>query len=107
MYNPFVEVINQVLPEPQAGLLNGILFGIRARLPKDLYEGLITTGTVHIVALSGQNIAILTKIISEVTLTLGRKVSSLLTVASVVGFVAFVGAEPTIVRAAIMGSLSL
>lgn len=107
MYNPFVEVINQVLPEPQAALLNGILFGIRARLPQSLYEALITTGTVHIIALSGQNIVILTRIISEVTLILGRRASSLLTIASVVGFVAFVGVEPTIVRAAIMGSLSL
>lgn len=107
MYNPFIGIVNQVLPEPQAALLNGILFGIRAQLPRELYEGLITTGTVHIIALSGQNIAILARILSEVTLIFGRKVSSLMTLAGVVGFVAFVGGEPTIIRAAIMGSLSL
>ena len=107
MTNPFIEVINQVLPEPQASLLNGILFGIKAHFPKELFEALITTGTIHIIALSGQNISILTAIVSKMTLPFGRKLSCLLTVAGVVGFVIFVGVEATTIRAAIMGSLSL
>ena len=105
--NPFVDIINQVLPEPQAGLLNGILFGIRANMPKNFYEALITTGTVHIVALSGQNISILAKVISEITLRCGRRISIWITFSSIIGFVLFVGFEPTLIRAAIMGSLSL
>jgi competence protein ComEC len=107
MYNPFIFTINQILPEPQAGLLNGILFGTKANLPKDFYQNLITTGTIHIIALSGQNIAILTRLISDVTIIFGRKISGLLTIFGVIFFVIFVGLEPTIVRAAIMASLSL
>ncbi len=107
MFNPFVSIINQLLPEPQASLLNGILFGIKTSFPKDLYQNLITTGTIHIVALSGQNISILIRIISELTLVFGRKISLLITIFSIIGFVLFVGIEPTIVRAAIMGSLSI
>ena len=72
-------------------------------MPKDLYQALITTGTVHIIALSGQNISILTKIVSELTLSFGRRVSIWLTIATIGGFVLFVGLEPTIIRAAIMG----
>ncbi len=107
MVNPFISVINQVLPEPQAGLLNGILFGIRSNLPKDFYNALITTGTIHIIALSGQNISILTRVISEITLVFGRTISILLTIFSIVSFVIFVGPSSTIIRAALMGAITL
>jgi len=107
MVNPFLDVINQILPEPQASLLSGILFGVKTALPKDLYQALITTGTIHITALSGQNISILTRIVSECTLPLGRKISIWITVATICLFIWFVGFEPTIIRAAIMGSLAL
>ena len=107
MLNPFTDIINQVLSEPQAGLLNGILFGTKATLPADFYQALITTGTVHIIALSGQNISILARILSEITLGLGRRVSLLITIIGIVLFVCFVGIQPPVVRAAVMGSMSL
>ncbi len=107
MINPFIAVINQSLPEPQAGLLNGILFGVKAHLDSQLYQALITTGTVHIIALSGQNISILTNVISKLTIPLGRKKSSLITIICILAFILFVGPSSTIIRAAIMGCLSL
>lgn len=107
MVNPFPDLITQLLPEPQASLLMGMIFGVRESLPKTLYQDLITTGTIHIVALSGQNITILTGFISALTLSLGRKISILVTVLAIVAFVWFVGGEPSVVRAAIMGSMQL
>lgn len=107
MPNPFLAVINSLFHEPQASLLNGILFGIRAQIPKDFYQALIATGTLHIIALSGMNITILISLTARLTLALGRKYSSLLTICLIALFVWFVGPSPTIVRAAIMGSLSL
>lgn len=107
MNNPFISVINSLLPEPHASLLNGILFGIKASMSKEFYNSLITTGTLHIIALSGMNISILTVLTARITLYLGRKASSILTICLIVLFVLFVGASPSIVRAAIMGSLSL
>ena len=107
MFNPFVPVINSLLPEPQASLLNGILFGVRATIPRYLYQSLIDTGTLHIIALSGMNISILTVLTAKTTLFLGRRASSILTVSLIVLFITFVGPSPSVVRAAIMGSLSL
>lgn len=107
MYNPFLAVINSLLPEPQASLLNGILFGIKASMPKAFYNALITTGTLHIIALSGVNITILINLISRGTLWLGKKISILLTICLIALFVWFVGFQPSIVRAAIMGFFSL
>ncbi len=105
--NPFIPIISHILPEPHAGLLNGILFGVKSSIPPDLYQALITSGTIHIVALSGQNISILVRIVSEATLFGGRKFSIIATFLLIFGFLVLVGREPTIIRAAIMGCLSL
>ncbi len=104
----FTSVINQLLPEPHAGLLNGILFGTKATLSRELTDALIATGTLHIVALSGMNITILSGLVSKTLLwVVGRRVASVLTIALIAGFVWFVGASPSIVRAGIMGGISL
>lgn len=101
-------IINEVLPEPHAGLLAGLLFGTRATLPQDLYNSLVQSGTIHIIALSGMNIAILGRIITTAfTGLLGRRNASLLTLLAIVWFVWFVGPSATIVRAAIMGGISV
>ena len=107
MVNPFLEVINQSLPEPQASLLSGILFGVKYSFPQDFYQALVSTGTIHIIALSGQNISILTKIISDISSPLGRRKSVFISLFGIIAFVIFVGIEATLIRAAIMGSMSL
>lgn len=102
------DLISQYLPEPHAGLLSGILFGTKASLTPDLYDALVTTGTLHIAALSGMNITILTKMINVCFVgILPRKLAGLLTIAIITGFVLFVGPSPSIVRAAIMGGVSI
>lgn len=104
----FVEIINQVLPEPHAGLLAGILFGTKSSISTDLYDALVITGTLHIAALSGMNITILTQLFfSTFILFLPRMISGILTIGVIVGFVLFVGPSPSIVRAAIMGSITI
>lgn len=104
----FTSVINQLLPEPHAGLMSGILFGTKATLSKDFYQDLVATGTIHIIALSGMNITILADLVSLALLrVVSRRVSSLLTIFIIAGFVWFVGVSASVVRAAIMGSISL
>ncbi len=107
MANPFADAISSLLPEPQASLLNGMVFGIRSSLPKSLYQDLITTGTVHMIALSGMNISILTALIGKITHPLGRKLSIVFTILCIAGFVLFVGPSPSIIRAAIMAGIAL
>lgn len=107
MHNPFITIINSLLPEPQASLLNGILFGVKTSMSPALYQALIDTGTLHIIALSGMNISILITLVGKTTLFLGRKFSGFLTIVFIILFVWFVGASPSLIRAAIMGFLSL
>ncbi len=104
----FVGIINQLLPEPHAGLLNGILFGIKATLSKDLHIALVKTGTLHIIALSGMNITILADLVGLTLLRfVSRRIASLLTVGIIIGFILFVGPSPSVIRAGIMGSITL
>ena len=46
-------VIQQILPEPQASLLSGILLGVDAGLPASVQDDFRVTGTSHIIAISG------------------------------------------------------
>lgn len=103
----FTQLITQILPEPQAGLLNGIAFGSKASLDTGLKDALITTGTLHIVALSGMNVSILANLLTQTLLPfISRRKVCLLILALLIWFVSFVGPSPSIIRAAIMGGIS-
>ncbi|MCR4263105.1 MAG: ComEC/Rec2 family competence protein [Candidatus Roizmanbacteria bacterium] len=108
MLEHFISTINSLLPEPQASLLAGMLFGVRRDMPEDFYSALISTGTLHVIALSGMNISIIIRLLIGVFMSmLGRVIGIVLTLLAIMGFVILVGASPTIIRASIMGSLSL
>jgi len=104
----FTSVINQFLPEPHAGLLAGILFGVKASLDPALKQALITTGTLHIIALSGMNITILTNLVMLSLLwVVPRKIAVVLALFGITGFIFFVGPSASVMRAALMGGISL
>ena len=46
-------VIAEILPEPQASLLTGILLGIETGIPKNLMDDFAATSTTHIIVISG------------------------------------------------------
>lgn len=101
-------VLGRMLPEPHAGFLSGILFGTRSAMSKGLVDAFVTTGTIHIVALSGQNLSIFTGVLANrLAAVFSRRLSSLLIIFFLVWFLWFVGSSPSLVRAVIMGSLTL
>ncbi len=101
-------VLGWLLPEPHAGLLAGILFGTRASLSRELTDAFITTGTIHIIALSGQNVSIVSAFTATLlTVLFSRRIASLLTLLVLASFLWFVGPSPSLVRAVIMGSLTI
>jgi len=101
-------LFNSYLPEPHASLLNGILLGRPLFVTNTFYNQLKTVGLIHIVVLSGMNITLLSAIVLRSTVPLiGRRFAMLLTVAIIISFIFFVGPEAPVVRAGIMGVLSL
>lgn len=103
----FTSVINAYLPEPHASLLNGILFGINLKTSPDFYNRLKVVGLLHLVVLSGMNITLLASLIGSSTASFGRRISVAITIISIILFVLFVRPQPPIIRAAIMGILTL
>lgn len=101
-------IINQLLPEPHAALLAGLLFGTKSSLSPDFYTALSSSGTLHIIALSGQNISIMESLIGTMLRPLvGKRLASGITIGIIIWFVWFVGPSPSIIRAAVMGSIGL
>ncbi|PIQ72464.1 hypothetical protein COY13_04250 [Candidatus Roizmanbacteria bacterium CG_4_10_14_0_2_um_filter_36_35] len=103
----FSSVINNYLSEPQASLLNGIIFGVNLKTTKIFYEQLKIVGLLHIVVLSGMNITILAAIIGSITSFFGKQISILITILTIILFILFVGPQAPIVRAGFMGLLTL
>lgn len=96
------------LPEPMASLAAGILLGIKARMPRDFYEALVMTGTLHIVAASGFNVMIVaTLLINMFGKIWKRSVAIAMGVGGIIFYVLIAGGSASVVRAGIMGSLTL
>jgi competence protein ComEC len=94
------------LPEPEASLAAGVLLGKRAHLPPDLTADMNATGTSHLVAVSGQNVAIVAALLmAALAWAIGRRQAAWLSLAAIVGYALLVGGEPSVVRATIMGGL--
>src|SRR3989344_1514905 len=92
----FVRKTKQVLAEPYASLLSGLIVSGKEAMPKDILEEFRRAGVIHIVVLSGYNITI----IAEFIKTVFRSVA--FSVVGIILFVIMTGAQATVVRAAIM-----
>lgn len=103
----FTNVINSYLPEPHASLLNGMVFGTAIGFKTDFYSKLRSVGLLHIVVLSGSNISLLLAIVARFFSFFSKWISSLLSILFIILFILFVKPQAPIVRAGIMGSLTL
>jgi len=105
----FENNIDAILPEPHAAFLKGLLIGERSSLPPDLVADFQTTGTSHMIALSGYNITIIGSAIQRafLLLTLPFALSFWLASGVIILFIIATGASASVVRAGIMGILLL
>ncbi len=99
--------LQNTLPEPLASFAMGILVGQRNTLPKDITTMLSAVGLSHIIAVSGYNMTIL---IRSGRKLFGKRSKFLIFLGSqtlIVGFLLATGMSASIVRAAIISTLSL
>ncbi len=94
--------------DPEASLLAGILLGVDSGLAAPLQQAFQDTGTAHIIAISGFNIAIIAGIfVTLFSRFLGTRRGAVAAVIGIAFYTFLVGANPAVVRAALMGTLSL
>lgn len=102
-----IGIFKETLPSSEGGLLLGIVFGIKESLPKDLFDNLRITGTLHVVAASGMNVTLVAGFISVFFGTfLSRQIAFSLSIVGILFYALLAGLEPSITRATIMGFLS-
>jgi competence protein ComEC len=101
--------LRATLPEVSAALLEGLLVGERRRLPPALLADFRRAGVVHVLAISGFNVAL----VAGATLGALRlcrvppRLAAALALAGLPAFAAVVGGQPSVLRATVMGGLVL
>jgi len=108
--NSLFQTLAEVLPEPPASLAQGIVLGIRYNIPPEIKDDFVHTGTAHILAISGVNLAIIAGMLVSIGKWLfgkRRYIYIWLALSVICFYTLLTGMNPPVVRGAIMASLFL
>ncbi len=91
----------------RAALLEGVVLGDDGGLSQDLRDRFRASGLYHLLAVSGQNVVLVAGGALLVAWLLGvsRMLAEVAALLSILGYVLAVGAQPSVVRAGIVGAL--
>lgn len=101
--------VNQLMPQPEAAVFNGMVLGDDKNIPASLKESYNITGTRHILAISGMNISIVSLMLMNLGLAFGlwRRQAFWLALVGIIAFVLLVGSPPSAARAGLMAGIVL
>ncbi|KKP37744.1 hypothetical protein A2483_02810 [Candidatus Peregrinibacteria bacterium RIFOXYC2_FULL_33_13] len=102
-----LDIIKVIFPEPYSGFMNGIFLGEKNDLPEELNQKMRLAGLSHILVVSGYNITLIAICSNYLFSFLGRKIRIVLTGIMILFFMFLAGFDSSILRAGIMGVLSL
>jgi competence protein ComEC len=103
-----LDTVYRLFPDPEASLAAGILLGVESGIPADVDQAFNDTGTSHVIAISGFNIAILAGLLATLFgRWLGLQRGALVAAIGIAVYTILVGADAAVVRAAIMGWVAL
>ncbi|XVX21569.1 ComEC/Rec2 family competence protein [Actinomycetota bacterium] len=96
-------------PEDSRGLLPALVIGDTSRTPDDLTDAMLATGMTHLNAVSGSNVAVVLAFALGVAAALGcpRRWRPWVAALALAWFVILARPEPSVIRAAAMGSIGL
>ena len=100
--------IDEALPEPQASLAQALLLGLRGRLPQEVTEDFRSTGTSHLLAISGLHVGTLLALsLGAAAWAMGRRrqLYLLLPLGAIWAYALLSGLSASVERAAIMGTI--
>lgn len=100
---------SSALSEDAAGLLPGLVVGDTGGLSPQVEREFTDAGLSHLMAVSGSNLAVVAGAVLLLlrVLRLGPRLSAFLAGLALVGFVVLAGAEPSVLRAGVMGVVAL
>lgn len=101
------DMFTRYIAFPIDGMVAGMLVGYQGGIPQNVQDLFRTTGVLHVLVLSGENITLLAAFLSILFRALPFKMKTLLTACAIVLIVLISGAGVAAVRAGIMGSIAL
>lgn len=96
---------NKIFHEPIASFFAGLILGARKNIPETLMAAFNTTGTTHIIAISGANIAIIVIYLQILMQYWPRKLSAVITFLFLITFCILTGLSASVIRAALLASI--
>jgi len=101
--NYCVGVYRRFMPEPESGLVAGIVLGYKKDIGQDMYTQMVKSGTIHIAVASGYNIMLVGGTVLAVCFWfLRRKWAIMVALLAMIFYAMEAGGEPPVVRAVIM-----
>ena len=102
----FMRVLEGTIPEPQAGLAEGLLLGVKRALGEELEPVFRKVGIIHIVVLSGYNIMLVAEALMLLLSFFFRpRLRMIIGIGAIAAFALLVGLSATVIRASIMAAL--
>jgi len=106
--NSFINKINKVISSPESDLANGLILGVKGGFDEDMNNEFISTGTIHIIALSGYNVSIVAEgVMKTFSLIFSQLVSIIFGIIVIILFIVMTGGTSTAIRAGIMATIML
>jgi competence protein ComEC len=100
-------VFSKYVSFPTDGMVSGMIVGYQGSLPDWLSDLFRTTGVLHVLVLSGENIVILATFLAVVLKPVPFKLRTVITALAIIMIVLISGAGVAAVRSGIMGSIAL
>ncbi len=98
----FLGNLSKLMPQPHAGFMGGLVLGAEDSLGKGLEEDFRRVGLIHIIVLSGYNIAVVAEAVLRLFSFAPRRVSFILSGVAITLFAIMTGGHAAVVRASIM-----
>lgn len=103
----FADAARTVLPPEQAALLPALVLGDTSALPPPIVGDFRTAGLTHLTAVSGANVTIVCGAVLLCAALVGPRIAVGLAAVVLVAFVVVVQPTPSVLRAAVMGAITL
>jgi competence protein ComEC len=103
----FADVARAVLPVDQAAMLPALVLGDTSAVPAQTGAEFRTAGLTHLTAVSGANVTIVCGAVLLTAALLGPRTAVVAAGFTLVAFVAVVQPSPSVLRASVMGAITL
>lgn len=101
-----ISFYNRSLPQPESGLLAGIVLGAKGALTQEFYNQTKLVGVAHVVVASGTNVTFVVNfLMGLLVLVMSRKKAIYFCILGIILYLFVSGFEAPLVRAAIMSSV--